>query len=126
MTDNRNIILRRAVVMLFLLLNCLLSASPFLNAAVVNNRQAVLTGFMKQAAGSSETEESNRPAQSAEFKYEFHYNTKSRHKLNQWQTRVLDNRPATFAEEKNYLGTYDQGYPVRPNYYKLLFLHHLF
>ncbi|WP_276503045.1 hypothetical protein [Terrimonas pollutisoli] len=117
---------RSIAVFIFLFLNFFLAAAPFINAASVNVTVVNATGPISQNHASDQ-EENNHLSHLLENKHEYHHSTRSKQ-------RVPGISCTSSQQDFSFIATIDQparkyassSFLVRPAYYRLLFLHHLF
>ncbi|MFC0774580.1 hypothetical protein [Terrimonas alba] len=113
-------------VFIFLFLNFILAAAPFINAASVNATVVNATGPISQNHASDQ-EENNHPNHLLENKHEYHHSTRSKQ-------RAPGSSCTSGQQDFSFIATVGQparkhagnSFLVRPAYYRLLFLHHLF
>lgn len=114
------------VVFIFLFLNFFLAAAPFINAASVNAIVINSSGPVSQNHASDQ-EENNHLNHLLKDKHEYHHSTRSKQ-------RVAGLCCTHSQQDFSFITTLDEptrkyassSFLVRPAYYCLLFLHHLF
>lgn len=116
---------RRAAVIIFFFLNCLLAAAPFTYGSSIDKKQPVATGLLSQNHNQPDTEENN-PFKGSDDRYEYQYSVrkkKTTHFLNTAAAYTVLSVPADSKPPHYFISS---SYPVRPGYYRLLFLYQLF
>ena len=114
------------VVFIFIFLNCLLSAAPFLNASPVN-KTAINASCLPSQNHSTDREENNHPSKVLDEQQEYHVTVRNKQKLAIQLSGVKqsDHRFVTTKDACNPHLAHTYLLP-RPHYYTFLSLYHLF
>ena len=117
---------QQIVVFIFIFLNCLLSAAPFLNAASVN-KTVINASCLPPLNNSTEQEENNQPNKVLDEQQEYHVTVRNKQKLSipVGGVKQSDHRFAIGKDTCN-LHLADTYLLIRPQYYTYLSLYHLF
>ena len=128
MSLTKHIGLRRIGVILFLSLNCLLAALPFVSASTLPASQSVPAGYISQNHGSSDTEENSRPVNASDDRYEYHYSNKNKQRQLHSPHSIACGHclKAIVRLRTSDHGGISSAFPLMPGYYSLLFLYQLF
>lgn len=113
---------KRIVVFVFLLLNCLLTSAPFVNASILTG-PIKATGYPAQHH-TSDQEESSPGKHSLEDRMEYNHVVRNKHRL---AATISTTKQASCNSSSAFaIQPVNSGFRLRPAYYCLLFLYQLF